>query len=179
MPVKNHPVSARVHEVEIDQEQLWVEKHCRLIEEAYRTAPFFKEVMDLIDPVLGQNGSASSTKMLSSMNQDLTQKISFYLGITTKFINSVDLNLKGRGTDRLIDILQKVNGTSYLTGPKAKEYIEPQIFKANEIELVYKDYSNYPSYPQFSSTMSHQISILDLLFHVGPKAPNYIWGWRS
>lgn len=179
VPVKNHPVSAQVNQVEIDQGQLWAEKHYRLIEETYRTAPFFKEVMDLLDPVLGRKGSAKSTKLLSSMNQTLTRKIALYLGIKTEFINSAELNLRGRGTDRLIDILDKVDGKHYVTGSKAKEYIEPQKFVDNEIELVYKDYSNYPDYPQFSSTMSHQVSILDLLFQVGSKSADYIWGWRK
>ncbi len=47
------------------------------------------------------------------------------------------------------------------------------------IELIYKEYPRYPSYRQCFSPFSPFVTILDLLFNVGPKAPDYIWGWRS
>lgn len=179
IPIQKHAVTARVNEVEVDQGQAWVRRHGSLLSQAYGQAPFFGEVMDLMGPFLGDQGSASSSKSLSVLNQAMTRCLASYLGIKTKLVDSSELDLRGKGTDRLLDILEKLGGNSYLTGPKAKEYIEPEKFKEKGIELAYKDYSGYPEYPQFSKKIDHHVSILDLLFHVGPKASDYIWGWRS
>lgn len=67
----------------------------------------------------------------------------------------------------------------YESGPAAKDYIIPEDYKIHNIEIRWKSYDNYPEYPQFSDSFSHYVSILDLLFNTGTKAPYYIWGWRE
>ena len=41
------------------------------------------------------------------------------------------------------------------------------------------DYSGYPEYPQCYPPFEHNVSILDVLFNVGPDAGWYLWGWRD
>jgi len=41
-----------------------------------------------------------------------------------------------------------------------------------------KDYAGYPEYPQVSQPFDHYVTVLDLLFAVGPDAPDYVWGSR-
>ena len=81
---------------------------------------------------------------------------------------------EGTKDDRLIDIVKKVGGTRYLSGPAAKDYITPEKFETAGIELAYKSY-DYPEYPQLYPPFHSKVSILDLLLMVGPKAPKYIW----
>jgi hypothetical protein len=63
--------------------------------------------------------------------------------------------------------------------PSAKSYIDEPTFAEAGIELVYKEYPDYPAYPQCCSPFSPFVTVLDLLFNVGRKAPHYIWGWRE
>jgi len=39
--------------------------------------------------------------------------------------------------------------------------------------------AGYSECPQCFPPLEHGVSILDLLFNVGPEAPCYIWGWRE
>jgi hypothetical protein len=85
----------------------------------------------------------------------------------------------GAKDDRLINICRELGATVYLSGPSARDYIVEEKFQEAGIELVYKEYSGYPEYPQLFPPFEHAVSILDLLFNCGPEAPYYIWGWRE
>jgi hypothetical protein len=36
------------------------------------------------------------------------------------------------------------------------------------------DYSGYPEYAQLYPPFEHAVTVLDLLFHIGPDAPRYM-----
>jgi hypothetical protein len=61
----------------------------------------------------------------------------------------------------------------------AASYLEAGRFAAAGIELGFKDYSGYPEYPQMYPPFEQALSVIDLLFNVGPRAPAYIWGHRG
>ena len=114
------------------------------------------------------------------MNQALVRHIaSEFLGITTQFAESQALPLEGRKQDRLLDLLVACHAKVYISGPAARAYVDADRFEAAGIELVWKDYGGYPEYPQRHPPFEHGVTVLDLLFNVGPDAPHYIWGWRD
>lgn len=154
----------------------WQAKHWGTIEQHYSKAPHFKRYKEVFDDFyLSQRWDN-----LSAMNQHFIKQISRdLLGITTVFTDSRDYQPAGAKQDRLLDLLDKAGATTYVSGPAAKSYIEPLGFSEANIEIVWKDYSGYPEYPQFHPPFAHGVSILDLLFQVGPDAPQYIWGWRN
>jgi hypothetical protein len=84
------------------------------------------------------------------------------------------VGIDGKKTDRLLQILQAVGATHYLSGPAARDYIETEKFEAAGITLEYMEY-NYPEYPQLYPPFDSYVSILDLLFMTGPEAPSYIF----
>ena len=77
------------------------------------------------------------------------------------------------------ELLQKAGATQYVSGPAARAYISDERFRNAGIDVIWKDYSGYPEYPQLHGPFSHSVSILDLLFHTGPQAAWHIWGWRT
>ena len=162
-----------IYEVEI-QDQSWKREHRSTIEQYYRDAPFFSESQPLLD-FLYDNAITN----LSDYNQRAIRHLSDILGINTQFMDSRSLAVNGRKTERLIAILEKVGATKYLSGPSARDYIDEPLFVEAGIELVYKDYPEYPAYRQCFSPFSPVVTVLDLLFNVGSKAPQYIWGWRE
>ncbi|MBK5258919.1 MAG: WbqC family protein [Thermoanaerobaculia bacterium] len=154
----------------------WGQAHWRKIESAYATAPYFAAYRAFFETVYLE----SEWKYLSDLNQHLVRRIaSEILGITTRFRDSREIESQGRKQERLLNLLRRAGATSYVSGPAAKDYIEPARFREAGIDLVWKDYSGYPPYPQFHPPFVHDVTILDLLFHTGPDAPRYIWGWRS
>jgi hypothetical protein len=98
------------------------------------------------------------------------------LGIKhTRFMRSSELALGGEKTDRLISVMQALGGTHYISGPSAREYIEPEKFAQAGISLEYMEY-NYPEYQQLYPPYDPFVTILDLLFSTGPDALNFITG---
>lgn len=78
-----------------------------------------------------------------------------------------------------MDLIARVETKTYVSGSSARDYIDPLRFELLGVNLVYKSYDGYPEYPQRYPPFDHAVSILDLLFNVGPDAPAYIWGWRG
>ena len=117
---------------------------------------------------------------LSDLNQSLIRHISLeFLGIKTQFSDSREFQSAGKKLDRLLHLLGQTGATRYVSGPAAKGYVLADRFSQAGIELVWKDYGGYPEYSQRFPPFEHGVSIIDLLFNVGPDASRFIWGWRT
>lgn len=173
------PVGARLDRLICDVElsdPTWQQKHWRSISQAYARAPHFRRYSGFFESVyLGRRWSR-----LSDLNAFVVTSIAReFLGIRTEFRDSREFGAQGSRLDRLIDLLGKAGAQAYVSGPAARDYIEDSAFAAAGIELIWKSYDGYPEYPQLHPPFEHAVSIIDLLFNVGPEAPDYIWGWRN
>lgn len=164
-----------IYEVEL-ADASWSKKHWNMIKQSYSRAPYFKKYQEYFEHIYLE----SKWTNLSELNQFLIRNISMeFLGTVTNFKDSREFYLKSKKLDRLIELLQRAEATLYVSGPSARAYIDEKRFVEAGIDLIYKDYSGYPEYPQSFLPFEHAVSILDLLFHCGPDAPYYIWGWRE
>ena len=173
------PVGADAHrlicEVTIKDFE-WQERHWALFNQHYGKCPHFARYRTFFEEVY----LSRQWSNLSELNQHLIRSISeALLNIKTEFRDSREYDLTGQKLDRLLELVVKAGADRYVSGPAAKGYIEPSRFAEAGIELVWKDYSGYPEYPQRFPPFEHGVTILDLLFNVGPDAPWYIWGWRD
>lgn len=164
-----------VCEVKLDNPR-WAEKHLRTLCQNYGKAPCFRHYRDFLEEVYVRRQWAT----LSELNHYMIKTIARdFLGIGTEFADSRDYRSSGMRLERLLDLLRQCEAGVYVSGPAARSYIDAGELAAAGIDLVYKDYTGYPEYPQFHPPFDHHVSILDLLFQVGPDAPWYIWGWRE
>jgi hypothetical protein len=109
------------------------------------------------------------------VNFGFIEAICSVLGIATRISWSMDYRpLKEGKTERLVDLCKRAGGTFYLSGPTAREYIEPQAFDAAGISLGFFDYAGYPEYPQRFDKFEHGVTVLDLLFNAGPEARRFM-----
>ncbi len=165
------PVGSKIHrlieEVKIESSD-WQKSHWGKIQANYKEAAHFKTHAPFFEEIFLKKKWQS----LSEFNQWTIQTISKeILGIgKTRFLNASDFDLQGARQDKLIMLLKKVGATSYLSGPAGKNYIEPEKFKENQIQLEYIDYSKYPEYSQLYPPFVHGVSILDLILNCGPDS---------
>lgn len=164
----------RICDVELPSTS-WPRQHWSRIEASYRTAPFFETYRPLFERIYLDE----KWMTLSEWNQHLIRTIAAVLGITARFRDSREFQSRSRRLDRVLDILRDADADVYVSGPAARIYIEPERFARERIELEWKSYDGYPEYAQPYPPFAHDVTILDLLFQVGPDAPRYIWGWRS
>jgi WbqC-like protein family len=158
------------------EDSSWQAKHWESIRQSYRRAPFFK----LYSPVFEDIYLSRKWTSLSELNQHMIRMISAdLLGIDVKFDDSRNYTLQGHRLERLLDLVTQSGATHYISGPAARSYIDVPRFADIGVELEWKEYPDYPVYPQTSLPFEHGVSILDLLFNTGPQAPDVIWGWRQ
>ncbi len=163
-------------EVEIT-DHTWQKQHYKMLTQTYAKARFTKDYLPFLEEVY----LSREWSNLSELNQFLIREISQrFLGIKkTEFQDSREYSLSGAQLDRLIGLLKKVGAEAYISGPAGKEYILEDRFKAEKIQLIYKDYTDYPEYDQIYPPFAHHVNIFDVLFHCGPRAEDYIWGHRK
>jgi hypothetical protein len=168
VPVRHRSLAQLICDTEIDDRKDWRESHMRLWHENYGTAPYYRDVLEL----LGDMGQ-EMVDTISELNIALTQKIAVYLQIDTRMMRSTDLRLSGTKTDRLVDLLKKLNAKTYLSGPSADVYLDKDAFRKDNIRLEYKSY-DYGPYPQLWGAFEGAVTVLDLIANCGPDAKNHI-----
>ena len=116
--------------------------------------------------------------LLSRINYRFISAICQILGIHTKISWSMDYPLTEGKTARLVDLCRQVGADIYVTGPTARGYLQEELFREVGIAVKYMDYSAYPIYPQLYPPFIHEVSILDLIFNVGPEAPKHMMSFN-
>lgn len=159
-----------INSIEICWEQKWNAKHLAVLENAYRTAPYFKQYAPLIRSWYHQR-----PRLLADFTIQQTIDIARELGIqSTQFLRSSTFPAEGTKTDRLVSLLTQIGADHYLCGPAAKVYMDEALLNKHGITLEWMEYG-YPEYPQMYPPFDPQVSILDLLMMTGEDAPRYIW----
>lgn len=168
VPVKASRTSA-VDEVTIaSPPKPWREEHAHQLESALGSAPHFDTAMGVWSRAV-----AAGDTHLSALNVRLTKLLCAELGIATPLVLSRELGAQGARTERLLDILKKVQATHYLSGPSARGYIDEAQFRAAGIALEYKSY-DYEPYPQLHGEFQGTVTVLDLIANVGPEARRFL-----
>lgn len=158
-----------IKDVRIDWSKPWAKSHLKTLTISYAKAPFFKNYQPLLETIYGRND-----ELLADFTIQTSMLLARELGFTaTRFLRSSELaGIDGQKTDRVISVLKQVGATHYLCGPSASSYMEPDKFAEAGITFEYMQYE-YPEYPQLHPPYDPYISILDLLFMVGPDAARY------
>jgi hypothetical protein len=159
-----------INEAVIDASTGWHETHLATLTHNYGKTPHFRDYVARLRPVFERRH-----EKLSDLTIALTMEIAVWLGIRTEFVTASSLGATGVKDERLLELVTKLDGSTYLSGPAAAAYIQPQLWDEAGIELRFKRYPEYPVYPQIAEPFDPAVSILDLLFMVGPHAPEYIW----
>lgn len=154
---------ANVNEIEWADEKPWREKLVKTLAANYGRAPYFRETMGLIAPLVLQPESN-----LSRFNMHVVLAIADCLGVRHDHcVPSSQLQTMGTASDLLIDITQKVGGDSYICGGGAGGYQDDASFAASSVKLIYQNFV-HPVYEQTGgSEFLPGLSIIDALMNAG------------
>ena len=159
-----------INQIRIDWSKSWNEQHWSSLKHAYAKAPYFQQYNTRLEKFYSHQPD-----FLADFTIALTIEIASWMGFKPKFLRSSDIPSHGEKTERLISILQEQGADHYISGPSAKDYIDPALFSKAGIKLEYMQY-NYPDYPQLYPPFDGQVSTLDLLFMTGDQAVKFIIG---
>jgi hypothetical protein len=148
----------------------WKDKHWKTIQFHYARAPFYLQYRERLEELF----LGADSLFLSQINRRLIGGLCELLGITTRLSWSMDYRLDAGRTERLVSLCTQAGATEYLSGPSARDYIEPRLFEEAGVSLKFIDYAGYPEYPQLYPPFDHHVSVLDLIFAVGPDAISFM-----
>ena len=162
-------------EIQICWARHWNRKHWGTLQALYGRSPYFGRYAPFFEEFYRRRPDK-----LADWCIDLTVALARELGIVhTQFLRSSELAAEipadAAGTERLMHLLRLVGATEYLSGPSASDYLEEDKLREIGVNLEYMRY-DYPEYPQAHPPFDGQVSVVDLLFQMGPHAGDYIWG---
>ena len=163
IPLKKSALNTNIKDKLIDYSQKWQSKIFKTIIQNYKNYPFIKDLEELI--VFSINLKLLN---LSDYNIEILKFLSFKLNIKVEFIKSSDLNVKKERTQKVIEILEKVKATEYLSPIGAQEYLHKDGFnEITKIKLLFNDYKCKPYNQKDSKNFVPSLSIIDLIANLG------------
>jgi hypothetical protein len=170
VPLENLKLGQEIREVKISEKKEWRKKHLQFLKQTYEEAPFCEDMVQIVENVYSH-----SDVTISELSVKSIISICEYLGFDQhrRFLYSSNLNMEGKGSQRVLDIVQFLNGQTYITGHGARNYLDHKSFETKGIQVEYMDYKKIP-YPQLYGEFNPYVSTLDLIANVGKDASRYI-----
>lgn len=162
-PVKRE-TGQLIQDVQLVHTADWRRKHLATLEQAYAHSPYRDEMLGLVDSVFQATGDS-----LSEMNITLIERIAKYLKIETRFARASEMPSESSGTQKLLELCQRFEATTYVTGHGALNYLDHDAFEAAGIGVSYMDYRRV-EYDQPHGGFTPYVSILDAIASLGPDA---------
>lgn len=172
IPLEELRLGMRIDEVRTndDMKKDWRSAHLEFLEQTYDAAPFRDEMLELVREVYEPR-----PRMLCDIVIDGVMALARYFGLTEEreFLRSSEMNIPGKSSQRVADIVDSLGGTVYYTGHGARRYLDHELLEARGVRIEYMDYAKTP-YPQLYGEFNPYVSSLDLVANVGKAGAAYI-----
>jgi hypothetical protein len=170
VPLRGVQLGHRIDEVLLDNRSDWRGQHLAQLSEAYRNSPFFTDMLALVDSVFSQPATT-----LSELSHSSTMALAKYFDLTAHQhqYKSTEFGITGGGSQRVLDIVSRLGGNTYITGHGARNYLNHRTFEQVGIEVRYMNYLRLP-YPQQHGQFTPYVSALDLVANCGQVGISYI-----
>jgi len=168
IPVKTSGrLGQSIDETEI-ADDFWKRKHLETIRQAYRKRPYFDAYFPPLEALLSANWLS-----LGALNKALIRHFLRVLEIATPILESTDYAPEGHKTGLLIEITKAVGADAFLSNEGARVYVEEAEMHAAGVGHFWQIFE-HPVYEQGRSPFLPNLSIIDLLFNVGPAASDIV-----
>jgi hypothetical protein len=147
----------------------WKTKQLNAIKQNYQKAPYFNQYYPVIEEAITYNH-----ELLIGLNLHLIKAITDLLGIHVKMVRSSEFPSLGKEkNEKLISICKYLGAETYLSGQGGRTYMDEALFWQSQITVHWHSYV-HPIYKQRFEGFEPNMSVIDLLFNMGPDAKEII-----
>ncbi|GAB3783494.1 WbqC family protein [Spirosoma horti] len=160
IPLKDASQNKRINEVHLADDPKWRSKLLKTIEQGYRKAPCYQQVMPLTEKIIN-----FSTDSIADLVYFSLVELNQYLGITTRLVasSSIYANADLKAQERILDICRQEKATRYINPIGGTDLYDKPTFEESGINLHFIK-AKPVQYPQFGrSDFVPWLSILDAL----------------
>jgi hypothetical protein len=163
VPTKKSPLNTKIKDKIIDNSLDFQKKHFKSINQSYVNFPFFKDLEELTNFYIKLN-----LKNLSELNTQIIIFISRKLNLNSDFYFSSNFNIKDKRTKKVIQILEELGATEYLSPLGAKEYLKEDNFKKlTDIKLLFSNFKSIEYKQKHLENFVENLSIIDVIANLG------------
>ncbi len=152
VPIQKQKLKTNIVDIKICNEINWKKKHYKSFCQYYSKSKYFNEYKYLLDFYLLE------WEYLYKLNRYTTEKISRALNIDTKFYYSEDFEVSGNPTEKIIQVVNKLGGDTYISGKAGRNYINESLF--TDIKLEYMEYRIENKFTVLDNIFNDGVSIL-------------------
>lgn len=145
LKMKGH-TSMIMSQMHIDNSQPWQKKHLNTIIANYKKAPFYNEIMPLIEKFYTTEYEFLSDYCYAYLKVWLER-----FQIKTPIVKSSSLNITASKSDLVLALCQSQHADQYLSGALGKDYLDVNAFNEQGISIEFQNYQPKP-YPQLWKT---------------------------
>jgi hypothetical protein len=159
IPLKEASQNKLINEIEVNWDSAWKNKFLKTLEQCYKKAPFYQEVLTIIEQTLYVDNEP-----ISKVTENNLRLICHYLDIKTEIVSSSAIyqNTNLKAQERILDICLQEKATQYINPIGGLELYDKVFFEAKNIKMNFIK-SNSVEYPQFKNEFVPWLSMIDVL----------------
>lgn len=142
----------------------WLDEHTALIRSYYQSAPHFDD--QLVRWLY--EGLETVTLLVDVIECQLVRSMQWLdIPLRHPLIRSSAFGIAQRGSRQLAGLTQQLGGSTYVSGPNGRDYVDRRDFRGSDV--VYHDFE-YPRYSQCGGGFIPWLAWLDHAFNLGREA---------
>ncbi len=152
-----------ISEMEIVNNQKWSQKHQKNLEYNYKKSPYYDNYRDYFKTLY--------SKEWKSLIDLLIETLEFFIkemGIKTKIYRQSEIELHKKKQELILEMCEYFDAKMFVFGELGRNYADKSFFEKHNVNIYFQDYK-HPNYPQLHGDFIPYLSIVDLLFNVGPE----------
>ena len=159
IPLKEASQNKLINEIDVNWDDAWKSKFIKTLEQCYKKAPFYSEILPIIEQTL-----SIDNKPVSKVIEHNLRLICNYLDIKTEIISSSAIyqNTHLKAQERILAICLQEKASQYVNPIGGLELYDKGFFEAKNIKLNFIK-SNSIEYPQFKNEFVPWLSMIDVL----------------
>lgn len=154
----------------------WRASHRDLLRQSLSGSPARDDALEIFDE------ATKESLLVDCLIQSVSLPASFMKVTPTKVMRSSKLDTEGTSWKRVLDLVKRVGGTTYITGHGASAYLDHEAFERENIAVEYMEYSK-TSWGDDENFISPFVTVLDLIASEGSQAYTklrpHTTGWRE
>ena len=170
VPLKKGESGSLICNSFISYEENWIDKHLKFLKSNFHSAVYKNDMLGIVESIYKEKHETISTLNIHAI-ESIAKYFDFFNN--KKIALSSELGFHSQSSKKLLDVVEHFNGTNYVTGWGARNYIDYKIFEDKNIDVQFMDYQKKP-YTQLYGDFTPFVSILDLIANVGKRGDQYI-----
>lgn len=162
--IKKGHMEKTFREILLNPESVWREKHYNFLKGSYASCPYYKEVMDAIEPVFDTNFKTLFEVTLCGIN---IIRDALEIHTPTVMQSSLCYDKEAKKSSLVLELTKAVDGDTYLSGSGARQYMDLQEFADQDINVEYQRFKQFEYSQRKGDSFVAGLSVLDMLFNIG------------